>query len=214
MKKPIVALDQQLRDRIASQEIPPGAKLRESEVAERFGVSRAAVRDAFGILAQRGLIERIPNRGAVVKRLGHEQIVEIFAVREVLEGLGARQAAQKAPREFWGRHVAALGEPMEGYVRDGDFESFLSSYDAFRRDIIVAADNQLLTDMLDGMREKIMVLARRIIILPGRAAQALQEHRAVLDALCRGDAEAAEVLRKENMRSGLRWLERYRNFIL
>jgi DNA-binding GntR family transcriptional regulator len=68
--------------------------------------------------------------------------------------------------------------------------------------------------MLDGMREKIMVLARRIIILPSRAAQALQEHRAVLDALCRGDAEAAEVLRKENMRSGLRWLERYRNFIL
>jgi len=132
----------------------------------------------------------------------------------VLEGLGARQAAQKAPRAFWDRHTVALGEPMEHYVRDGDFESFLTSYDAFRRDIIVAADNQLLSDMLDGMREKIMVLARRIIILPGRATQALHEHRAVLDALCRGDAEAAEALRKENMRSGLRWLERYRNFIL
>jgi len=214
MKQPAPVLDQQLRDQIASQEIPPGAKLRESEIAERFGVSRAAVRDAFSILAQRGLIERIPNRGAVVKRLGHEQIVEIFSVREVLEGLGARQAAQKAPRKYWDRHVVALGEPMDGFVRDGDFESFLANYDAFRRDIIAAADNQLLSDMLDGMREKIMVLARRIIILPGRATQALHEHRAVLDALCRGDAETAEALRKENMRSGLRWLERYRNFIL
>ena len=71
-------VEQTLRDRIATQQIPPGSKLRESEVAETFGVSRAVVREAFSVLAERGLIERIPNRGAIVSRLDFEQVREIF----------------------------------------------------------------------------------------------------------------------------------------
>src|SRR5690606_22506451 len=78
-----------LRERIARQQIPPASKLREHEVALEFGVPRTQVREAFSALEQRGLIERIPNRGAIVTRLDIAQVFHIYHVREVLEGLCA-----------------------------------------------------------------------------------------------------------------------------
>src|SRR5690606_7974083 len=78
-----------LRERIARQQIPPASKLREHEVALEFGVPRTQVREAFSALEQRGLIERIPNRGAIVTRLDIAQGFHIYHVREVLEGLCA-----------------------------------------------------------------------------------------------------------------------------
>ena len=79
-----------LRTRIADHDLPPGTKLRESDLAGEFGVSRARIREAFGALEQRGLIERIPNRGAVVTRLDAEQIYGLYDVREVVEALCVR----------------------------------------------------------------------------------------------------------------------------
>ncbi|SDV48896.1 GntR family transcriptional regulator [Chitinasiproducens palmae] len=207
-------IEVELRRRIARQILLPGAVLREGEIAEEFGVSRTQVRDAFLVLALRGLIERVPNKGAVVSRLDFAQIVEIFAVREPLEGMCARLAAQNTTPEVWQPFVERFEHAMPGFVETGDFDAFADGYQAFRLKIIESANNRTLRDMLDSIGEKINALSRRIIILPGRGAQALLEHRAVLDALYRGDAEAAETLRKANMRSGLEWFVRYRNFVL
>lgn len=203
-----------LRERIARQEIPPGSKLRESDLATEFNVSRAQVREVFAMLASRGLIERVPNRGAVVMRLDPRQVSEIFAVREALEGMCARLAAINTTPEYWQPFVALYAEKMPAYLAAGDFESFLDGYGSFRSSIIAAADNQTLSEMLDSIREKIVVLSRRIIILPGRGEQALKEHRAILDALHCGDADAAEAHRKANMRSGREWFERFSKFVL
>jgi DNA-binding GntR family transcriptional regulator len=207
-------LEVELRRRIARQIVPPGALLRENEIAEEFDVSRAQVREAFIALALRGLIERVPNKGALVRRFDFDEIVEIFTVREPLEGMAARLAAQNTQSADWLPFVEAFDHAMPAYVRDGDFEAFADHYQAFRERIIEAANNRTLSDMLDSISEKISVLTRRIIILPGRGELAVKEHRAVLDALVRGDAEAAERLRKENMRSGLAWFIRYKTFIL
>ncbi len=74
-----------LRDRIARQEVAPGARLREQELAAEFDVPRTRIRDAFAVLEARGLIERVPNRGAVVARLDLSQVFHIYDVREVLD---------------------------------------------------------------------------------------------------------------------------------
>ena len=73
-----------LRDRIASQQVPPGSKLLEQDLAEEFSAPRTAVREARAALEQRGLIQRIPNRGAVVMRLEMEQVFHLYDTREVL----------------------------------------------------------------------------------------------------------------------------------
>lgn len=203
-----------LRERIASQQFLSGHRLREQELSEEFGVSRARIRDAFGALEERGLIERIPNRGAVVARLDHDQIFDLFDVREMLEGLCARLATQKSRPADWDDLARSFGAPMAKHVARGELNAYLETYEQFRERMIEAAQNPLLKDMLDSIHDKTRVLIRRIIILPGRASQGLKEHRALLAAMRRGDADAAERLKRRNIASSRDYLERYRDFLL
>lgn len=203
-----------LRARIASQDVAPGAKLRENELAAEFGVPRTRVREAFQALEQLGLIERIPNRGAVVTRLDSSQLRHIYDLREVLEGLCVRLATQNVDPGHWQDLVELFGAPMHKHVDAGDFDAFLAGYARFRRRTIDAAANPQLAQMLDSITEKTQVLIRRAIILPGRAALGLKQHRAVLAAMRRGDAAAAEELRRENMRSAKEFLQRFEKYVL
>ena len=203
-----------LRDRIASQQVPPGSKLLEQDLAEEFNAPRTAVREALAALEQRGLIERIPNRGAVVMRLEMSQVLHIYDTREVLEGLCTRLATEKSQPESWQDLVDLFHGPMVGYADNSDFDAFIAGYELFRRRSQTAAANPVLTQMLDSIYEKTQVLIRRIIILPGRAKVGLQEHQAVLQAMRQGDAEAAERLRRCNMRSAKECLMRYQKYLM
>lgn len=203
-----------LRERIARQEVPPGAKLREQDLALEFNVPRTLVREVFSALEQRGLIERIPNRGAVVARFDLSQLSHIYDVREVLEGLCVRLASQNVPPESWQDLVELFDGPMQQYVANNDFDAFLGGYNQFRRRVVEAAGNPVLIQMLDSIWDKAQVLIRRIIILPGRAQIGLQEHCAVLHAMRKGDGVAAENLRRANMRSAKDFFMRYRNYLL
>src|SRR5262247_4831520 len=85
-----------LRDAISDGRIAAGERVREEEVARNLGVSRTPVREALQRLQQRGLLSFGPTRGLVVAQLSHEQVVELYAMREILEGSAARFAAQHA----------------------------------------------------------------------------------------------------------------------
>src|SRR5258706_13686482 len=203
-----------LRERIARCALPPGAKLLENELAREFSVSRAKVRDAFGVLEQRGLIRRIPNRGAVVARLDLSQVFEIYAVREMLEGLCVRLAVERTKPQSWQDLVQLFGRPMETIVKRGEYEKYIANLDQLRNRTLEAAGNGVLADMLDSINDKTREIQRRIIILPGRAAEGLVQHRAVLAAMRKGDAFKAEELRRVNIRSSREYLERYQTFVL
>ncbi|NUZ04693.1 GntR family transcriptional regulator [Piscinibacter koreensis] len=203
-----------LRQRIAQQHAAPGSKLLEQDLAEEFGVPRATIREAFSALEQRGLIERIPNRGAIVSRVDMAQVFHLYDTREVLEGLCARLATQNAAPESWADLVELFGGPMVEHVARADFDSFIAGYELFRRRMTTAAANPVLAGMLDSIYEKTQVLIRRTLILPGRASVGLQEHQAVLAAMRAGDAEAAENLRRANMRSAKQYLARYQAYVL
>ena len=214
LKNRSAALLPALRERIARRALPPGAKLLENELAREFGVSRAKVRDAFGVLEQRGLIRRIPNRGAVVASFDLSQVFEIYAVREMLEGLCVRLAVERTKPQSWQDLVQLFGRPMEAIVKRGEYEKYIANLDKLRSRTLEAAGNGVLADMLDSINDKTLDIQRRIIILPGRAAEGLQQHRAVLAAMRKGDAGKAEELRRANIRSSREYLERYQSFVL
>lgn len=203
-----------LRERIARHEYRPGAKLLENDLAREFKVSRAQVREAFGALESRGLIQRIPNRGAEVARLDISQMFDIYDVREVLEGLCTRLAVQNTKPDTWQPLVEMFGKPMERSVRNGDFEDYIEKLQFLRKKTSEAANNRVLTDMLDSIHDKTRELMRRIIILPGRAVEGLQQHRGVLAAMRKGDALLAEQRKRENIRSSREFLVRFQTFIL
>jgi DNA-binding GntR family transcriptional regulator len=203
-----------LRGRIARQDIPPGAKLRETDLADEFGVPRTRVRDALAALEQRGLVERIPNRGAVVMRLDLSQVFHIYELREVLEGLCARLATERSPPERWRKELELFQGPMKELVARNELDQYIERYEALRRAIIEAAGNPVLAEMLDTIYEKTQVLIRRILILPGRAEVGRQQHVAMLEAMVRGKAELAEQRRREGLRSARAHLEKFQKYIL
>jgi DNA-binding GntR family transcriptional regulator len=203
-----------MRERIARQDIAPGAKLREHELSDEFCVPRARIREVFGALESRGLIERIPNRGAVVSRLELEQVFHLYDVRAVLEGLCVRSATQNAPSETWQEFVDLFGTPMDAFVKAGDFDAFLASYEKFRRKFIECARNPVAAQMLDSIYEKTHVVIRRIVILPNRAQTGLSEHRATVAAMRAGDAEAAERLKRANLQGAKDYLRRFQKYVL
>lgn len=203
-----------LRVRIAQQQIAPGAKLRETDLAEEFSVSRARIREVIAALENRGLVERVPNRGAVVMRLDLSQVFYIYDLREVLEGLATRLAVSNGPPEQWRTDLDRFRGPMKTLVAKGDLDAYIAHYEDLRRRIIKAAANPVLAEMLDTIYEKTQVLIRRIIILPGRAEIGRKQHVAMLEAMCKGDATGAERLRRDGLRTAKAALEKYQRYIL
>lgn len=214
-QRPAVAqIVRDLRARIARHDLLPGAKMGEAQLADEFGVSRPRIREVLGALEERGLVTRTPNKGAVVTRFDLSHVFEIYDVREMLEGLCTRLATQNVPPESWQDLVDVFAGPMGKYVKDGDLEAYIVQLETLRQRTIEAARNPVLRDMLDVIHDKTQVIIRRIIILPGRAERGIEEHRAVLAAMRRGDALEAERLRRENIRSAREYLTRFQKFIL
>ena len=202
-----------LRERISSHALPPGSRLREQDLASEFGVSRARIREAFGALEQRGLIERIPNRGAVVVRLDPRQIYDIYDVRRVLESYVARLAAERAAPGVWDDLIELFDKPLEAALAKGDFDAYLTGLATLHSRMIDCADNQILTDMLDLIGDKTRFITRRVVILPGRAELGLKLHRRLLKALARGDADAAEEEMRQILSGAREFLERFHDYV-
>ena len=203
-----------LRERIASHALPPGSRLREQDLASEFGVSRARIREAFGALEQRGLIERIPNRGALVVRFDPMQMYDLYDVRGVLQAYVARLAAERAPDGAWDELIELFGDPLEQALKKGDFDSYLTGLETLHRRMIEYADNAILSDMLDLIYDKTRVVSRRVIILPGRAEVALKSHRELLKALARKDPDRSEKAVTEILSGARALLEKYQNYVI
>ena len=204
----------ELRRRITSHDLAPGTPLREQDLATEFGVSRARIRDTFGILEERGLIERIPNRGAIVTRLEADKINELFEVREVLEAQMVRLATEKAPGETWDELIKLFGPSMSETLARNDFDAYEGAIHRFRQQCIEVAENEVLRDLLDSLYDRTQVLIRRLVLVPGRAQEGMRQHREILAAMRAGEAEKAERLKRDNIRSAREWFQDYRKYLL
>ena len=207
-------LVQELRRRISEHEIPPGAKLKDQELAHQFGVSRSRVREAIAELELRGLVERIPNRGAVVRRLELSQVFEIYDVREVLEGLAVRRAVENGESGVWRAFLDTCNDEFEQKVLAGQIELYESTFTCFRRRLIEAARNPVLASMLDSVQDQTQITMRRVLVLPGRVERGIRDLRLVLQAMIEGRAEEAEQLRRAAIRGAIDDLRRYQRFVL
>ncbi len=200
-----------LRERIANGDLPPGSKLNEYDLAAEFSIPRTRVRDAFIELEQRGLIERTPNRGAMVAKLGPDQVFRIYDIREVLEGLCVRLATQNTQPEAWKPVYDAFRGPVTDASRREDFSSIPNgSANSGRVD---RGRRQSRTPHAGQYPEKTQVLIRRIVILPGRAETGVRQQCDILRAMCEGNAELAEEMRRNNIRDAKACLQQYLNYL-
>ncbi len=207
-------LIEKLRRCIVEHDLPPGTRLREQDLATEFGVSRARVRNAFNILEESGLIERIRNRGAVVMRLDPQKADELFEVREVLEAQMVRLATEKAPPESWDDLIELFGEDMNQKLTENDLGAYEDAVHMFRRRCIEAAENEVLSNLLDSLYDRTQVLIRRLVLVPGRAQEGMRQHQEILAAMRTGKADKAERMKRRNIRSAREWFYNYRKYLL
>lgn len=202
-----------IRDRISKHQLLPGSKLREHDLAKEFNISRAHVREILGSLEERGLILRIPNRGAVVAYLDAPQAVNLYFVREVLEALSARLAAERAPKGAWDDLSERLGSAIKEKLRRGDYDEYEEILAKLNRRIVEQAQNPILSDMLDRIKDRTEVIGRRIIVLQGRAEVGFELHRQLLKALMAGDPDEAARVKAQIISTARDLITRYKEFI-
>jgi len=187
-----------LRLAIYHGELAPGQRLVEAEVAGRYDASRAAVREALALLSNEGLVVRERNRGARVRPVSIEEAIEIFEARAVLEGLCAAKAATVlTARER--RDLKALSSPMAEAVRRNDIIVYNQTSLHVHTKIQEIAKQVTVGGMLDRLRYQSVRYQFHVALLPGRPAQGLKEHLAIIEAVCARDPAAAEAAMRDHL---------------
>ena len=166
----------------------PGDRLVESELAERFGVSRTPVREALQRLETQAMLVR-DGRSLIIASLDHNQLAELYTVRAELEALAARLAARHAtPEEV--RVLAQMVEDDQKAVRDP--EALARANKRFHHQIHLASHNRYLVQQLDLVHRTMALMAKTSLAAEGRSETALAEHKRIVDAIAAGDGTAAD----------------------
>jgi DNA-binding GntR family transcriptional regulator len=195
-----VTVADRLRTDILSGALLPGERLIELNLAERYGVGRAAVRAALVELDGEGLVQREANRGATVRRVSLTEAIEITEARGVLEGLIARLAAERATDDERSE-LADIVAGMEQAVAGADPGSYSELNRRFHRRLREIGRHEVSQDLVDNLRNRAVHHQYRLSMVPGRADESLDQHRAVAAAVIAGDADAAEAAMRAHLDS-------------
>jgi DNA-binding GntR family transcriptional regulator len=189
-----------LRTSIVSGDLAPGQRIVEADLAKQLEVSKSPVREAILQLKQDGLVIDAPKgRGVVVAPLKPNDVREIYAVREALEGIAVRTLAEN-PRPDRVAAMTAIVDRMRQAVADGNLQRQFDLDVDFHTALCAATGNRRLYDLFSGLRpdiQRIFLFAVNAMPLegPDAAAQALREHEEIIAAIAAGDAtRAAESL--------------------
>jgi DNA-binding GntR family transcriptional regulator len=190
-----------IRDAVIRGELAPGTRLGEDDVARRFAVSRTPVREAFLRLEAERLVQRV-GRGLVVASVTPEEILEIYAVRQVVDGLAARLAAEAArPQDIeqlrW----------LNGRVREAATAQDADAMSALNLDwheaVCAAGRNSFLLELMEMVHDRVRRFPGTTFSVGSRPAKAIAEHEAIIDAIERRDAGEAERLARLHMQHAM-----------
>lgn len=194
-----------LRDEIQIGTLQPGTRLRQNDIARRFGVSTTPVREAFAQLQAEGLVRIDPHRGAVVFHPTVEDLKEFYEIREVLESLAVSQAIPHLDAD----RVKELNALIEKMRRADDPRRWLKLNDQFHLRLYERADRPRLTGLIESVRDASTPYIYMFVAGRPPSARADDEHQRILDACTRGDRKAAETAIKDHLRSASRDLVRF-----
>jgi DNA-binding GntR family transcriptional regulator len=187
-----------LRDRIINNDLAPGMRLSEADVAVGFGVSRQPVREAFIKLAEEGLVEVRPQRGTFVRKISTGAVMDARFVREAIEADIVKLVAQDSDTSL----VADLTDLVDAQrsVALNDPRSFIPLDDAFHRTLAEAAGKVNAWRVIEGMKSQ-MDRVRQLSTLQFPMARLIDQHAAIVRAIAARDPSAAETAMREHLRA-------------
>ncbi|WDD98597.1 GntR family transcriptional regulator [Thalassomonas actiniarum] len=201
-EKAVTAADKtffQLRKEIVEGEISSGSKLSETELSTKYSVSRAVIREAINRLESCHLVERKANVGARVVALTPEGLVELYQIREALEGMAARQAAKNMTDEEIADLTGLLNAHFQE-VKSGDSYYQEAGDVDFHYRIILGSKNKHLIGMLtDGIYHLVRMYRVQLGMAGPRVTTAFDEHQHIVKAIANRDEELAELLMRRHI---------------
>lgn len=190
-----------LRDAIAQGALKPGQRVMEIEVAGWLKVSRTPVRDAIRRLESEGMLAHEPRTGLVVAKLDRQAVMELYVMREVLEGTAARLCARHASD----LEVLELQDLVKHEQQlKTDYEALARHNRRFHEAVHRGAHNRYLEKSLSAVNDSMWLLGGSQMLLPHRAKAALAEHSEIVRAIQKRDAEAAEEAARRHVRAAQR----------
>ena len=182
---------QKLRDAIISGELAPNTRLVEIDVSTAYDMSRGAVRNALIRLEQEGLVIREPFRSARVRRVSDEEAVQILQARAVLEGLAARQAAERIDEQGAERLQGVLAE-HGARLEAGDLLGTSDANARLHELILELSGHSTAVRLIHALNSQTVRYQYRTILIPGRPAESHAEHAAIIDAIVHRHPDEAE----------------------
>jgi DNA-binding GntR family transcriptional regulator len=194
-----------IRDAIISGTLKAGSRVSEPELAERYGISRTPIREAFRQLESEGYLTVIPRRGAIVSEFSQKDVEDFYAIKSILEGYAARKACEKLTIKELDR-LETNNNRLSELADQNDFKTFFKIHNDFHDMFIKAADNEKLRELITSVVTRFQRLRFMSLSLPGRMKIAVLEHKKIIEAFRRKDCEAAEMLVRKNAEYGGRVL--------
>jgi DNA-binding GntR family transcriptional regulator len=198
----VEALVEKIKDRIRDGRFAPGQRLVESDISNLFDVSRGPVREAIRRLNSEGLIEVRHNSGATVRALSRMDVCNVFQIREVLEGMAGRLAAENVKN---GADLSKLQALEARFDRefDGSSLAYMRYNDAFHDLIVRLSGNDQLIQIVRQLQVRVYRIQYDSLRSSDAFLRSRSEHKAILQALVRGDAARAERLLHQHVRRRL-----------
>ncbi len=182
-----------IRDAILKGTLKPGERVSEPDLAERFGISRTPIREAFRQLESEGYLQVVPRKGAVVASLSERDIEEFYAIKIILEGFAAKMAAENLTEKDIER-LESINERLQKMADEGDVKKFFRVHNEFHEVFIKAAGNDKLSEMINQLVMKFKRLRLASLSQPGRMEGSVEEHRNMIRAFKNHDGDSADGL--------------------
>lgn len=189
-----------LKRAITVNELPPGTRLIQTQLADRLGVSRMPVRDAISDLVAEGLAEPLPGGGAVVTALSVADMRAVYAVREPLELEAVRLVASSSDPDL--TVIEEIIERHHPFLASGDPQRLLDLDRDFHWAIYRATDNRFLLSALTPVWSQISRIMFAVLKVPSYSQTVWREHEAIAEAIKAGDADRAVMLTHQHITNG------------
>jgi DNA-binding GntR family transcriptional regulator len=190
-----------LREMILSGELAPGTPLSEYQLVRSLEVSRTPIREALSRLQSVGLVRGVPQRGMFVRELGPQDVVEIFEIREQLEPLAVRRFIERGMDEALLVRLEQEANEAPQLMAQGKLREGVILGSRLHDELIAAAGNSRLTEILAELGDQIWLLSMVGIHAPGRPEEASREHQELLGLIRAKDADAAEEYMRQHLRN-------------
>ncbi|MBM3471342.1 MAG: GntR family transcriptional regulator [Armatimonadetes bacterium] len=192
-----------LRSAILNRRLPAGARLVVRVLAEDMGLSPTPIKEALAALDREGLVVAVPHRGYRIPTITPHDIEELYALREIVEGLAASLAARRGDERLRAQ-LERLLTRQRVCVREGNVEGYGDLDLAFHRCLREASGNRRLSRVAEAFNGQIRLLISTSAQLPGRLPVSLREHEAIVRAVKNHDPAAAEAaMRRHVQQAGM-----------